>query len=226
MRAWPLPTVAAAFVMFMGAGNTLPQSPQSLPSPVAVRAQRAYSLKSIQIPRPDLTRYVQDEHALIVLGKALFWDMQLSSDSRVACASCHFHAGADHRLQNQLSSTRRPAPANQVLGPSNVPLTLDAMQAGWRVGSAGIFPRQLSGIGHGGLPDAGSDIVGPEYQNIHGLNVRQVSSRNAPSVINAVYSSRHFWDGRASPIFTGRTPFGASDPGAHVLVDRGRSADA
>ena len=173
------------------------------------------SLKSIQIPTPDLTRYVQDEQALVVLGKALFWDMQLASDSRVACASCHFHAGADHRVQNQLSSTRSQVRPNQVLGPKNVPLTLDAMNAGWRIGSAGISPRQLVGIGHGGLPDTGTDIAGPEHQNIHGLNVRQVGARNAPSVINAVYYSRHFWDGRASPIFTGRTPFGASDPGAH-----------
>jgi cytochrome c peroxidase len=38
------------------------------------------------------------------LGKALFWDMQLSSDGRVACATCHFHALADHRAQNQLSN--------------------------------------------------------------------------------------------------------------------------
>jgi cytochrome c peroxidase len=38
----------------------------------------------------------------IVLGKALFWDQQSGSD-RIACASCHFHAGADTRLTNQLN---------------------------------------------------------------------------------------------------------------------------
>jgi len=37
-----------------------------------------------------------------VLGKALFWDQQAGSDG-VACASCHFNAGADSRLVNQLS---------------------------------------------------------------------------------------------------------------------------
>jgi cytochrome c peroxidase len=36
------------------------------------------------------------------LGKALFWDMQLGSDGN-ACASCHFHAGADNRIKNQLN---------------------------------------------------------------------------------------------------------------------------
>jgi cytochrome c peroxidase len=36
------------------------------------------------------------------LGKALFWDMALGSDGN-ACASCHFHAGGDNRIKNQLS---------------------------------------------------------------------------------------------------------------------------
>jgi len=39
-----------------------------------------------------------------VLGKALFWDMQVGSDSVQACASCHFHAGADDRIQGQVNS--------------------------------------------------------------------------------------------------------------------------
>lgn len=38
----------------------------------------------------------------IVLGKALFWDHQTGSDGN-ACAGCHFHAGADTRLRNQLT---------------------------------------------------------------------------------------------------------------------------
>jgi cytochrome c peroxidase len=38
----------------------------------------------------------------IVLGKALFWDEQAGSDGN-ACASCHFHAGADTRLRNQIN---------------------------------------------------------------------------------------------------------------------------
>ena len=37
-----------------------------------------------------------------VLGKALFWDQQTGSDGN-ACASCHFAAGADPRIKNQLS---------------------------------------------------------------------------------------------------------------------------
>ncbi len=37
-----------------------------------------------------------------VLGKAFFWDQQSGSDGN-ACASCHFHAGADARLTNQIN---------------------------------------------------------------------------------------------------------------------------
>jgi hypothetical protein len=38
----------------------------------------------------------------LVLGKALFWDERVGSDG-ISCASCHFHAGADTRITNQLS---------------------------------------------------------------------------------------------------------------------------
>ena len=62
------------------------------------------SLKTVAVPAvPGLAQYVRDEKALVVLGKALFWDMQAGSDGKTACASCHFHAGGDHRVQNQLA---------------------------------------------------------------------------------------------------------------------------
>lgn len=38
-----------------------------------------------------------------MLGKALFWDMQVGSDGVQACATCHFRAGADPRRKNQIS---------------------------------------------------------------------------------------------------------------------------
>ena len=38
-----------------------------------------------------------------VLGKALFWDMQVGSDGVQACGTCHFHAGVDNRTRNQLN---------------------------------------------------------------------------------------------------------------------------
>jgi cytochrome c peroxidase len=42
-------------------------------------------------------------HGAEVLGKALFWDMQVGSDGTQACGSCHFHAGVDNRTRNQLN---------------------------------------------------------------------------------------------------------------------------
>jgi cytochrome c peroxidase len=61
------------------------------------------SLKSVAVPPvPGLAEFIMDRQAAIVLGKALFWDTQAGSDGN-ACASCHFHAGADNRMKNQLS---------------------------------------------------------------------------------------------------------------------------
>src|SRR3954449_9444677 len=62
------------------------------------------SLKSIAVPEPpNLGDFVADKQAAIALGKAFFWEQQASSDNQMACASCHFHAGADNRLKNALN---------------------------------------------------------------------------------------------------------------------------
>lgn len=54
-----------------------------------------------EVPRP-LREYI-GRHGAEVLGKALFWDMQVGSDGIQACASCHFNAGADNRIRNQIN---------------------------------------------------------------------------------------------------------------------------
>ncbi len=62
------------------------------------------SLKTVTIPIPlDIGNYMTNQFAMEQLGKALFWDMQVGSDGVQACATCHFHAGADSRTTNQLS---------------------------------------------------------------------------------------------------------------------------
>ncbi len=56
------------------------------------------------VPLPkNLDAFVKDRAAALQLGKALFWDMQVGSDGIQACATCHFHAGADNRSSNQLN---------------------------------------------------------------------------------------------------------------------------
>ena len=71
----------------------------------------------IALPKPtNLCDFVKDEAAAIALGKAFFWDMQVGSDGVTACASCHFHAGTDNRVKNQLS----PHGAARIQGPRRV----------------------------------------------------------------------------------------------------------
>jgi cytochrome c peroxidase len=66
-------------------------------------AQSPRTLQGVPVPEPpDLASYVKDKAAAIRLGKALFWDMQVGSDGVQACASCHFQAGGDIRVKNQL----------------------------------------------------------------------------------------------------------------------------
>ena len=55
------------------------------------------------------------------------------------------------------------------------------------------------------FPTSGADM--PIF-NVAGYSVRQVEPRNTPSVINAVYYFRNFWDGRANNVFNGLDPFG------------------
>ncbi|HLJ51427.1 MAG TPA: cytochrome c peroxidase [Bryobacteraceae bacterium] len=191
-------------------------------------AQPVGSLKRVTLPeRSSLNQYVQDQTALIVLGKALFWDMQSGSDGRLACASCHFHAGADHRVQNQLSNFSSGMVPNAVLTDSDFPFHLLSNPNNNRsavvrdtsavTGSAAILRRLLTAIVPGNPAEMGNDLTDAPAFSLNGINTRQVTTRNAPSVINAVFNFRNFWDGRASDIFTGATPFGVSDTGLHAL---------
>ncbi len=50
------------------------------------------------------------------------------------------------------------------------------------------------------------------------INTRQVTGRNTPSVVNAVFNFRNFWDGRAQNICNGSNPFGTRDKDPHLLV--------
>jgi cytochrome c peroxidase len=49
------------------------------------------------------------------------------------------------------------------------------------------------------------------------INTRRVEPRNTPSVINAVFNDRNFWDGRAQNICNGANPFGARDTTSHFF---------
>lgn len=69
------------------------------PAVVVATTDPPTSAPPVNIPTP--------RQALLILGKALFWDQQVGSDGQ-ACASCHFQAGADIRFVN----SRSPGAAN------------------------------------------------------------------------------------------------------------------
>ena len=67
-------------------------------TPSDARSHGLGALSEIPVPKPDLSGIVRagKDRELAQLGKMLFWDVSLGSDG-MACASCHFQAGADKR---------------------------------------------------------------------------------------------------------------------------------
>ncbi len=90
--------VAVLGISFIPIGSTIVQAQSSGDRPLV-------PLTGVP-PGPSLTEYytiVQSPAVLVALGKALFWDTQVGKANGQACASCHYHAGADTRTVNQLS---------------------------------------------------------------------------------------------------------------------------
>jgi cytochrome c peroxidase len=199
------------------------------------------SLKTVPVPSPDLTGIVNDHTALLKLGKALFWDMQVGSDGVQACGSCHFHAGADHRKINQIN----PGPNNALPFTAGAPNhTLTAADYPFhkladindrdsqvirdsddRAGSQGVVLVNFVDIVPGSAVDKTSPVTDPVF-SINNLNVRRTEPRNSPTAVNAVFTQRNFWDGRANFFFNGASPFGDFDPNARVVVLSGTTPQA
>jgi cytochrome c peroxidase len=100
-----------AVVLFFVGANMLVAQPGTFPND---RPPQPGALNLVPVPLPaNLSDFVVDQKAAIVLGKALFWDQQAGSDG-LACASCHFHAGADNRVRNAMDpGLRNTDPAKQ-----------------------------------------------------------------------------------------------------------------
>jgi cytochrome c peroxidase len=187
----------------------------------------------------NLGDFVRDRGAAVQLGKALFWDMQAGSDGVTACATCHFNAGTDSRPRNQLNpgklATGQPNvfaapsgpnydltaadfPFHQLANPDDrdSAVVRDTTQV---MGSQGVVPSSFLGIELGNPLDL-QDFAAPGVDatfNVNGINTRRPTGRNTPSVINAVFNFRNFWDGRAQNDFNGVNPFGSRDANAKVL---------
>src|SRR4028119_1487421 len=201
------------------------------------------SLKTVAVSEPpNLGEFVKDKPAAIALGKALFWDLQVGTNGMQSCGSCHFHAGVDNRDKNQLSPGLLRVTAsgeadpditfnagkgpNSVLVPADYPFhkLADRNNRSSEVlrdtndvaGSQGVSLTKFIDIVPGSAVDQVEVVPDPVF-NVGGINVRQVTERNTPSTINAVYNFRNFWDGRAQNEFNGVNPFGSRDPNAFVL---------
>ncbi len=222
------------------------------------------ALKSVEMPPvTGLEQFVRDRNMAIVLGKAFFWDAMVGSDGN-ACASCHFAAGADNRLKNQLSPGLKagdhtflrhfPAASKALIaklrksgirerghifkgmstgggGPNyllkeadfpfyrlaneldrNSPVVFETNDV---VSSQGTFAGDLIGTLGNGRENCSNRLL--DEFNVQGVLTRKVAPRNSPSVINAVFNYRNFWDGRANNVFNGNNPFGRRDVNARVL---------
>ena len=204
--------------------TTIPRLPNP-PLPADV-ANLPGDLRAVAVPGPsNLSEFVRDFQLAQALGKALFWDMQVGSDGVQACASCHFRAGADPRSKNQLSPGLRKSPTpdvsfttaggpNAQLKASDFPLSRLAnpgVRGALNPASDSNDAVSSQGIHHLGEGDD------PDGFHVGTLKTRRVEPRNTPSVINAVFNHRQFWDGRAENVFNGVNHLGDRDPGAMVL---------
>ena len=172
------------------------------------------SLDQVPVPRPpNLADFIKNEAVAVQLGKALLWDQQVGSDGRTACASCHHAAGADVRRINTVNpganGTLDIIAAGGQLRPGHFPILGNDV-----VGSQGVVDMDFVRINLGNRIDTG--IVTPNA--VFGPNA-QVTGRQAPTYVNAIYQEVFFWDGRAANTFDGRTVGNAGVPVLQVQAD-------
>ena len=193
---------------------------------------------------PLSPNFIVDEEVAVQLGKAFFWDVQAGSDGQ-ACASCHFHAGADVRVKNQISPGLRggnagfDATGSGGIGGPNYTLNADDFPFHRLVdpadrdsmvefdtddvtSSQGVFGSTFNDIILGEAGEeceiAGDGAGDPLGFHVEGINTRRVEPRNTPTVVNAAFNFRNFWDGRANNIFNGVDVFGRRNEDATILV--------
>ena len=206
-------------------GTTIPTAPMGLPvlvGPAAgsggctVIASPGMTLPAVTVsPVPQPTDgTIIDQDAAIRLGKALFWDMQVGSDGQMACASCHFNAGADNRTTNTIHPGPNTifdlvaAPGANFNFVTFAPVLFDDL-----VGSSGVISMEFSAISTD--PEDPVDVCTPLVPSdpaqalIAAAGERLVTGRNTPSAIGAAYFLDNFRDGRASQNFNGLDPLGA-----------------
>ena len=176
-------------------------------------------LSSEPVLRP-VGGHIVDQAAAVRLGKALFWDIQAGGDGQTACASCHFAGGADARRINTIF----PGPDKRfasggVTGPGQLFTPVNIVNDD-RVGSQGVVSETFAGIDPDPAQAADQCVAAPDP--LFGTE-RQVTGRNAPTVIGAALFRDAFWDGRANHAFNGLDPFGTTGNASGALAQVGNS---
>jgi len=125
------------------------------------------------LPAPPAPPANPHSEAKRILGKALFWDEQLSTDNTVACGTCHIPAsgGSDPRIDIE---NRHPGLDGSLGTPDD------------RFASAGV--RRADSQGH---------VQPSAFFNF----ARQVTGRRSPTNIGAAFFDELFWDGHATSTF-------------------------
>jgi cytochrome c peroxidase len=115
--------------------------------------------------------------AKVALGKALFWDEQLSATNTMACGTCHAprKGGADLRAVLGQSRSQHPGPD-------------------------GIYGNADDVTGSPGVP--GNAIDGSYVWDAARGYREQVTARYPRATTEAAYADELFWDGRAAGAFT------------------------
>lgn len=212
--------------------------------PGALKDDDLPPIVDLKTDEPISPGIIKSPEKAVLLGKALFWDMQAGSDGQ-ACASCHFSAGADPRARNQLSPgllggnalfdpTRSGGGGgpNYTLVAGDFPFHVkqDPTDRDSKVlfdtddvaSSQGVTSAQFKAVTPGALADTCEVIPDPLF-NLDDINLRRVEPRNTPTTINAAFNFRSFWDGRANRLFNGVDPFGRRNEDAFVLeVKKGK----
>ena len=170
-------------------------------------------LSSVAVPQLGGGDIV-DPAAAVRLGKALFWDVQTGGDGQVACASCHFHGGADSRLLNVLNPGPDGIFASGGVTSAGQLFSLSAITNDDRVGSQGVVGSLFVAVDPD--PAVAADICTPDLSAPF-FSERRVTGRNAPPVVGAVFNRDNFWDGRANHAFNGVDPFGNTGNGGGSL---------
>jgi cytochrome c peroxidase len=111
------------------------------------------------------------------LGKALFWDEQLSSTRTVACGTCHFATSGGSDSRTVVNNPRSTNP-----------------------GADGIFGTSDDAYASPGVTSNNNDGTF-NWSPVYGFR-EQVTGRKSRSYIDAGYSDSLFWDGRATQVFT------------------------